>query len=152
MEKNNTISNISEIPPPPSDNSQFDKTMDSIRNFELQEMNYNIDFCKICNERRIAMKMSIYDIRKRCATDKSQIKQFSTENNMNPGILPKELSNLSFLEQLICRISPCINVHLLKHGGIAFSGHCVTFPQDINQPAQIFPRLPKEISITRVRK
>ena len=147
MEKNNTISNISEIPPPPSDNSQFDKAMDSIRNFELQEMNYNIDFCKICNKRRIAMKMSIYDIRKRCATDKSQIKQFSTENNMNPGILPKELSNLSFLEQLICRISPCINVHLF-----AFSGHCVTFQQDINQPAQIFPRLPKEISITRVRK
>ena len=49
-------------------------------------------------------------------------------------------------------VSPCINVHLLKHGGIASSGHCVTFSQDINQPAQIFPRLPKEISITRVRK
>ena len=153
--KTKTISNISEIPPPPppSDDSQFDKAMDSIRNFELQEMNYNIDFCKICNERRIDMKMSIDDICKRCATDKSQIKQFSTENNMNPGILPKELSNLSILEQqLICRISPCINVHLLKHGGIGSSGHCVTFPQDINQPAQIFPRLPKEISIIRVRK
>ena len=134
------------------DDSQFEKAMDSIRNFELQEMNYNIDFCKICNERRIDMKMSIDDICKRCATDKSQIKQFSTENNMNPGILPKELSNLSILEQLICRISPCINVHLLKHGVIGSSGHCVTFPQDINQPAQIFPRLPKEISIIRVGK
>ena len=32
------------------------------------------------------------------------------------------------------------------------SGHCVTFPQHINQPAQIFPRLPIEISIIIVRK
>ena len=114
-------------------------------------MNYNIDLCKICNE-RIDMKMSSNDMCKRCATDQSQIKHFSTENNMNPGIIPKELSNLSILEQLICRISPCINVHLLKHGGIGSSGHCVTFPQYINQPAQKFPRLPIEISIIRVRK
>ena len=129
--KTNLISNSNEIPspPPPSNDPQFDKAMDSIRNFELQEMNYNIDLCKICNVRRIDMKMSSNDLCKRCATDKSQIKQFSTENNMNPGILPKELSNLSILEQqLICRISPCINIHLLKHGGIGSSGHCVTFP------------------------
>ena len=53
-------------------------------------MNYNIDLCKICNE-RIDMKMSSNDTCKRCATDQSQIKHFSTENNMNP----KELSNLS---------------------------------------------------------
>ena len=41
---------------------------------------------------------------------------------------------------------------MLKHGGVASSGHCVTFPQEINQPAQIFPRLPPEIEILKVRK
>lgn len=55
-------------------------------------------------------------------------------------------------QQLICRIAPCINVHLLKHGGIGSSGHCVTFPQKVNEPAQIFPRLPSEIHILKVCK
>ena len=41
---------------------------------------------------------------------------------------------------------------MLKHGGIASSGHCVTFPQEINEPAQIFLRLPEEIKIIKVRK
>lgn len=41
---------------------------------------------------------------------------------------------------------------MLKHGVIASSGHCVTFPQEINEPAQIFPRLPEEIKIIKVRK
>jgi hypothetical protein len=41
---------------------------------------------------------------------------------------------------------------MLKHGGVASSGHCVTFPQEINQPAQIFPRLSPEIEILKVRK
>ena len=34
---------------------------------------------------------------------------------------------------------------MLKHGGIASAGHCVTFPQEVNEPAKIFPRLPSEI-------
>lgn len=55
---------------------------------------------------------------------------FSAENNMDPGNLPEELTGLSIIEQqFIARISPCINVHMLKHGRIASSGHCVTFPQ-----------------------
>ena len=36
--------------------------------------------------------------------------------------------------------------------GIASNGHRVSFPQEINQPAKIFPRLPTEIKIIQVRK
>lgn len=32
------------------------------------------------------------------------------------------------------------------------SRHCVTFPQEINQPAQIRLRLPSEIEMFKVRK
>ena len=32
--------------------------------------------------------------------------------------------------------------HMLKHGGIPANGHCVTFPQNVNEPAQILPNLP----------
>ena len=63
------------------------------------------------------------------------------------------MSDLTLVEQqLISRLSPCINIHMLSHGGLASSGHCVTFPQDINKTAQIFPRLSEEIKIIRVRR
>lgn len=89
----------------------------------------------------------------RCHKNKSHIKMFSSENNRNAGEVPNELSDFFIVEQqLICRIAPCINVHLLKHGGIGSSGHCVTFPQEVNEPAQIFPRLPSEIHILKVCK
>ncbi|CAC5413966.1 unnamed protein product [Mytilus coruscus] len=77
----------------------------------------------------------------------------ATENNMNPGEVPLELANLSVVEeQLISRISPCINIHMLKHGGIAANGHCVAFPQEVNEPGKILPKLPSEVNIIRVRK
>ena len=64
-----------------------------------------------------------------------------------------EMFDLTVIEQqFISRISPCINVHLLNHGGIGSSGHCVTFPQEVNEPANIFPRLPKGIDVHIVRK
>ena len=70
---------------------------------------------------------------------------------MDPKPSPPEMSDLTVIEQqLISRISPCINVHLLDHGGIGSSGHCVTFPQEVNEPAKIFPRLSKEIEVLKV--
>ena len=141
------------IPPPLSEHPQFNTTMDAIRKFELKEMAYTISCCNICNERRIDMKLNPKGICKRCTKEKNTPNMFSSENNMDPKELPDELKNLTVVEQqLLCRISPCINIHMLKHGGIASSGHCVTFSQEINEPAKIFPRLPKEINIIKVRK
>ncbi|XP_053389337.1 uncharacterized protein LOC128552332 [Mercenaria mercenaria] len=127
--------------------------MDCIRSFELEQMSYSIRHCLICNERRVEMKMSSENECLRCHNDKGTVKMFSNKNFMDPLEVPEELRNLTLIEQqLISRISPIINVHLLKHGGIAANGHCVTFPQCINEPAQILPLLPEEIKIIRVRK
>ena len=109
----------------------------------------------MCHERRIKMKMApdSETICLRCHKVNGQIKLFSTQNNMDSTHLPAPLNDLSMIEQqLICNFSPCINLHMLKHGGIASSGHCVTFPREINEPAQIFPRLPEEIKIIKVQK
>ena len=136
-------------------NDHYNTAMQQIRAFELTQMSYIFNTCKICHEKRLLMKMSPKDntICHRCFSDKHQIKLFSEENFMDPGPVPEELQNLSITEQqLICRISPAINVHLLKHGGIAAKGHCVTFPQEINEPAKNFPRLPPEVNLVRVRK
>ncbi|XP_060572109.1 uncharacterized protein LOC132730247 [Ruditapes philippinarum] len=72
---------------------------------------------------------------------------------MNPLPVPEKLHNLTIIEQqLICRIVPYIQIHMLKHGGIAAYGHCIAFPQNVNEPAKILPNLPKDINIIRVRR
>ena len=87
---------------------------------------------------------------KRCSIDKNIIKLYSEDNNMDPKPSPPAISDLTVIErQLISRISPCINVHLLNHGGIGSSGHCVTFPQEVNEPANICHRLPKKLKFLK---
>ena len=100
----------------------------------------------------MSMKMADQTTCRRCSRDKNAVKMFSNENNMNPGPVPDELKDISIEQQLICRIAPAIHVHMLKHGGIAANGHCVTFPQNVNQPALILPKLPQEVNIIKVRK
>lgn len=43
-------------------------------------------------------------------------------------------------------------MHLLNHGGIESNGHCVTFQQEVNEPAKKMPCLPAEIKIIKVQK
>ena len=145
----------SEIPhaPPPTGDEILDNALDHMRAFELKQMSYTLDQCSICHECRINMKMHNSTTCFRCYLDKDNVKMFSAENNMDPKPLPCQLQDLSIIEQqLICRISPCINIHMLKHGGISSNGHCVTFPQEINETAKIFPRLPEEVKIIKIRK
>ena len=147
--------NVSSLPNPPplSDNKQYNKAMDTIRSFELEQMSYSFKCCASCKERRLNLQVTKENICRRCNSDKNIVKMFSNENYMDPGEVPAELIGLSVVEQqLICRIAPAIHVHLLKHGGIASSGHCVTFPQDVNEPAQILPKLPHEINVLKVRR
>ena len=83
----------------------------------------------------------------------SAFKMFSFENNMDPGDVPGELNNLSVVgQQLVSRLSPAIQVHMLKHGGKAANGNCVAFHQNVNEPVQVLPKLPSEINLIRVRK
>lgn len=127
--------------------------MDCIRDLELEQMSYKFGFCETCKERRLEMKMASATLCSRCSRDNSVVPMFSAANNMDPGEVPVQLANLTIIEQqLICRLSPAIQVHMLKHGGIAANGHCVTFPQNVNEPSQILPKLPSEINLIRVRK
>ncbi len=122
--------------------------MDAIRAFELEQLSYQINFCQICLEPKIESGMRMFSKHQcyRCFTDKNSVKMFSEENKMNPGKVPTELESLTVIEQqLIAKLSPYINVHLFKHGGIASAGHCVSFSHE----AQIFPRLPEEINMIR---
>lgn len=108
-----TLSDIPE-PPPLSNDDQFNVAMDSIRAFELEQISYKMNTCKVCQECRIDLDVSKNGICKKCANDKENIKMFSDENCMDPKPQPKELQGLSIIEQqLISRTSPCINVFML---------------------------------------
>ena len=123
-----------------------------VKRFEDEQMSYSLSTCKICHERRLDSKLKA-GVCNRCTIDKNSVKMFSNENRMDPGVVPPELDGLTVVEQqLICKIAPAIQLHMLKHGGVAAKGHCVTFAQAINQPAQIFPRLPQEIDIIKMRR
>lgn len=151
--KLNMLSDDLQDCPPKTNEEQFDKAMDCIRSFEVEQMNYNLQTCIVCNETHICTAVWKNKTCRRCSADKRPTKMFSHENKMDPGMQPPELQNLTIVEQqLIARISPCLNVYMMRHGGIASSGHCVRFPQEVNEPAEIFPRLPSEIEIIKVCK
>ena len=91
-----TQQTIPDAPPLTSD-IMFNKAMNSIRTIELGQMNYQIQSCSICHECRLEMNMSQEIVCRRCFIDKQPVKFFSTEDNMNPGKLPKELQGMSIV-------------------------------------------------------
>ena len=140
-------------PPPPTGSSQLeDNAYFAIRKFEVEQMTYMFSCCEVCKERRLEGK-GTGNLCTRCRRDKKVPKVWSDENNMDPMCVPEELSDMSDAEQmLIARLAPTVHVHMLKHGGIASRGHCIAFPQAVQEPATILPRLPAEVGIIRVRR
>ena len=55
-------------------------------------------------------------------------------------------------QMLIARLAPTVHVHMLRHGGIASKGHCIAFPQAVQEPATILLHLPTEVDIIHVRR
>ena len=63
---------------------------------------------------------------------------------MDPGIVPKQLTRLTQVEEmLISRVCPIINVYR-KHGGQrGYQGHVLNLPQDIQS---FLNRLPSHVA------
>ena len=145
---------VGDLPPPPPAGSsqQEDNAYSAIRSFEVEQMTYTFTFCEVCKERRLECK-GTRNMCTRCRRDKKVPKVWSGENNMDPMAVPEILSNMSDAEQmLIARLAPTVHVHLLKHGGIASKGHCIAFPQAVQEPATILPRLQEYVDLIRVRR
>ena len=123
------------LPPPAGSSQKEDSPYSAIRAFEVKQMTYAFSFCEVCKERRLECK-GTRNLCTRCRRDKKVPKVWSSENNMDPKAVPEILS---------ARLAPTVHVHLLKHGGIASKGHCIAFPQAVQEPATILPRLPAEV-------
>ena len=67
---------------------------------------------------------------------------------MIPSPVPKELQGLTQIEEmLIAHAFPVISVYTKPGGQRAYKGHCINFPQDIQELADTLPRYPKELPI-----
>ena len=140
---------VGDLPPPPPAGSsqQEDNAYRAIRAFEVEQMTYAFFFCEVCKERRLECK-GTRNMCTRCRRDKKVPKVWSGENNMDPMAVPEILSNMSDAEQmLIARLAPAVHVHLLKHGGIASKGHCIAFPQTVQDRNRSFRTLSQQQSL-----
>ena len=118
-----------------------------------QSMQLTIIQCVICKEawpkRNVIPEGNEDYMCTRCKRDKYTPKKFSAANNMIPCAVPPELQNLTqFEEMLIARAFPVIHVYTKPKGGQrAYKGHVITFPQEVQQLADILPRCPKDLPV-----
>ena len=70
------------------------------------------------------------------------------ENNMIPLCVPKELQELTRIEEmLIAHAFPVISVYTKPGSQRAYKVHCINFSQDIQQLGDTLPRYPRELPV-----
>ena len=116
-----------------------------------ESMIFKIWHCRVCREAwplSVKNKKEADYVCSRCVRDKNSIKKFSAQNSMIPAQVPKELQGLTQIEEmLIARAFPVISVYTKPGGQRAYKGHCINFPQDIQDLADTLPKYPKELPI-----
>lgn len=108
----------------------------------VNQMTYRFSHCDVCKARLLEGKGTgnMCTCHRR---DKKVPRVWSGENNMDPLPIPVELSGMSGMSDA---------EQMLRHGGIASKGHCIAFPQAVQEPATILPRLPAEVDFICVRR
>ena len=67
---------------------------------------------------------------------------------MLPSAVPVELKNLTHIEEmLIARVVPVMSVYTKPGGQRAYTGHCINFPEEVQQLFYTLPRQPKELPV-----
>ena len=72
---------------------------------------------------------------------------------MDPGDQPHVLNVLTQVEEmLIARVNPILQVTHARGGQYKYSGHTISFPQDISTIAKHLPRRVEDLDILIVRR
>jgi hypothetical protein len=117
-----------------------------------------IETCQRCQEYRFAMDLKdsvchrcfLQDIDSR----KRPVMPFlmSVENNMDLGVVPSYLPELSQVEEMvITRAHIQMLVKRVRGHQYQYTGHCVAFMQNIVQTVDVLPNLPSELDIVLLR-
>ena len=111
-----------------------------LQKFRNKMDNIRYGSCLTCNERIPSMRL-IKGMCQRCYREKSSIKKFSLENNMDPGDVPEELEGLSEIEEmLIAQVFVVMSVYRLRGGQNGYRGNIINFSQDIHEFTKRLPR------------
>ncbi|KAK3916579.1 Cysteine--tRNA ligase [Frankliniella fusca] len=72
---------------------------------------------------------------------------FTKDNNMDPGIVPNELTGLTYIEkQLICRVHPVFSVYKVNRVQYKYKGQVINFPQNVQTVADKLPHLVADLN------
>ncbi|KAK3917474.1 3-phosphoshikimate 1-carboxyvinyltransferase [Frankliniella fusca] len=101
-------------------------------NFDIYERSITTYNCSNCHTKRLISSLSF--------TACSFCRKFEKVNNLNPGPIPLELQDLSFVaRQLISRIHPVVSLYKIKNCQYGYSGNVINFPQDVQELVDILP-------------
>lgn len=79
--------------------------------------------------------------------------KFTAINNMDPGVVPDELKNLTYIEEmLIAMIHPVVSIYRLKGGQYGHTGNVINFRQKIEDYITKLPLHPKDLPSTLLFK
>ncbi len=120
-----------------------------------KSIQYKVQHCSICFEawpKYVLHKNCENYVCDKCKKDKSYPRRLSVDNDMIPSKVPIELQGLTQTEErLISRAFPVIHVYIKEGGQRGYSGHCINFPQNVSELANVLPRCPKELALIVVR-
>ncbi|KAK3916400.1 ATP-dependent DNA helicase [Frankliniella fusca] len=106
--------------------------------FEQSMKNLDWQTCEFCNVKILSWKNG-------CPHQRHCVR-FRSENNMDPGSVPVELKDLSFVEeQLISQVHPVIALFKLKGIQYGYSGNVINFCQDVNSFTKQLPMKLKDL-------
>jgi ATP-dependent DNA helicase PIF1 len=117
-----------------------------------------LETCQRCQERGFSMDLKegichrcfLRDIDNR----KRPVTPFlmSADNHMDPGIVPGHLPELTQVEEMvIARAHVQMLVKRVRGHQYHYTGHCVTFLQNIVRTVDVLPNLPSELDIVLLR-
>ena len=131
-----------------------DAQWQSIQQFNTIMEAVQMDTCDRCNERWFCMLLR-QGICHRCTLrDKNNLTPFlmTVGNNMDPGQIPGHLPALTQVEEMvIARSHIQMMVYRVRGHQYHYSGHCVSFMQNIVKTVDTLPSLPSELDIVLLR-
>jgi ATP-dependent DNA helicase PIF1 len=143
---------------PPVTPEDFQRVID----FHEALREHNMEFCERCHEEWFNMDIEEIDGASVCGTcrvrdnpakrNPGEPYLFSIENHTWTGPQPDELRALTYMEEAILALAHCM-MQMWKYRGLQdhYTGHVVTYPQNILEVAKTLPTLPAESPIVLIK-
>jgi ATP-dependent DNA helicase PIF1 len=117
-----------------------------------------METCQRCQERGFSMDLKEGVCHRCFLRDTDNRRQpvtpflMSADNNMDPGIVPSHLPELTQVEEMvIARAHVQMLVKRVRGHQYHYTGHCVSFMQNIVRTVDVLPNLPSELDIVLLR-